>query len=181
MPSLTLRGRRAPRVRRPQQRAVRSDATAAELKPLPQTWRTAFFEALAETSNVARACLAAGVSVATVYDLKRRDLTFADRWLTALAEGYDNLEMELLNRLRNGESGDTRYNYAVAVRALQAHRASVGQERGRRVSVDAAEVRASILRKMEQMREQVLAETDEADEETGRETCEERPADSAVH
>lgn len=157
MTSLTLRGRRSPRVRRPDRRAVRSDATQAELGPLPQNWRTAFFDALAECSNVARACDKAGVSTSTVYDLKRRDLGFADRWQTALAEGYDNLEMELLDRLRNGEGGELRYNYAVAVRALQAHRATASKERGRRTTADSLEARASILRKLEQMREQVIA------------------------
>ncbi len=161
MPSLSLRGRRTPRVRRPDRRAVRADATPAERGALPQFWRTTFFDALAESSNVARACQIAGVSPATAYDLKRRDIGFAERWLTALAEGYDNLEMELLDRLRNGESGAARYNYAVAIRALQAHRAAVDHQRGQRTSQDVAASRDSILRKLEQMRDRVLAEAEE--------------------
>jgi hypothetical protein len=156
MPAPTQRGRKTPRVRRPDRRAVQPGATPTECAPLPQNWRTTFFESLAETSNVARACAQAGVSQGTVYDLRRRDLTFSERWMTALCEGYANLEMELLDRLRNGECGEVRYNYAVAVRALQAHRDNVSRERGRRVSVDAAEVRASILRKLAEMRERVL-------------------------
>lgn len=158
MTTFAHHGCRAARVRRPRQRAARVDAPAAECERLAQTWRTTFFEALAETSNVARACQAAGVGQATVYDLKRRDLGFAERWGVALAEGYDNLEMELLDRLRNGEGGDLRYNYAVAVRALQAHREAVTRERGRRAAVDGAASRASMLAKLEKLRDQVLAE-----------------------
>jgi len=157
MSMISLPRRQPPRVRRPQLRAAQPGAAEAELGPLPQTWRTSFFEALAETSNVARACQAAGVSPATVYHLKRRDLGFADRWLDALAEGYDNLEMELLDRLRNGESGEVRYNYPVAVRAIQAHRDAVQQQRGRRASHDTGATQDSILRKLQSMREQVLA------------------------
>jgi hypothetical protein len=159
MPAPSQRGRRKPRVRRPHRRAVQPGVVPSECAALPQRWRTTFFEALAETSNVVRACALAGVSKGTVYDLRRRDIGFAQRWAEALAEGYDNLEMELLDRLRNGETGEARYNYAVAVRALLAHREAVGREKGRRISVDAADVRASILRKIAEMREHVLAET----------------------
>ncbi len=157
MSAPTQRGRTKPRVRRPERRAKQAGVTPAERTRLPLNWRRIFFERLAETSNIARACEHAGVSPGTVYDLRRRDLGFAERWMAALAEGYDNLEMELLDRLRNGESGAVRYNYAVAVRALQAHRESVGKEKGRRVSVDAAQVRASIMRKLDEARDRVLA------------------------
>ncbi|HEY6817206.1 MAG TPA: hypothetical protein VI168_16835 [Croceibacterium sp.] len=71
-------------------------------KPRPE-WTRAFLAALAETSNVARAAKAAGVCTSTVYEARRDDRAFARAWGAALCEGYDNLEMELLGRLREGE------------------------------------------------------------------------------
>ena len=165
MPTPTLRGRRKPRVRRPFQRALPADAAPAQRAELKANWRDIFFESLAENSNVAQACAKCGVTTASVYDLRRRDLTFADAWMVALAAGYDNLEVELLDRLRNGDGGAARFNYAVALRVLAAHRDSVSHEKGRRESVDAAEVRASILGRLAQLREQVLAADAEADAE----------------
>ncbi|MFT4027412.1 MAG: hypothetical protein QM676_11510 [Novosphingobium sp.] len=169
MPPPTQRGRKKPRVRRPDRRAAQPDAAPAELRALAQNWRTIFFESLAATSNVTQSCARAGVSTSTIYDLKRRDHGFSMRWMEALAEGYDNLEMELLNRLRNGDTGEARYNYAVSMRALQAHRDAVNAERGRRASVDSAEVRASIHRKLAELRDRVRARRNGGDgnERTG--------------
>src|SRR5690606_31084263 len=96
----------------------------------------------------------------TVYDLRRRDPGFAQGWLDALCEGYDNLELEMLHHLRSGDSsepGAPKFNYAVALRMLLAHRDTVGRERARRADVNIAEVRASIELKVSQMRERVLA------------------------
>ena len=63
-----------------------------------------FLELLAETSNVTAAATAASLSTGTIYRLRREDPAFARRWFAALAEGYDNLEMELLGPLRAGDS-----------------------------------------------------------------------------
>src|SRR5687768_3900080 len=70
----------------------------------PSKWRTAFLAALARTSHVAAAAGEAGVEASRAYKLRRSDPVFARRWYEALCEGYDNLELELLRRLREGEA-----------------------------------------------------------------------------
>lgn len=136
------------------------EGAGAEKGNLRQTWRRDFLAKLAETSNVTRSAEYAGVNTSTAYDLRRRDPGFAQGWLDALCEGYDNLEMELLHYLRTGEASETgsaSFNPAVALRMLVAHRETVGKERARRVDVDVAEIQASIERKVEKMRARVLA------------------------
>ncbi|MEO6717058.1 MAG: hypothetical protein ABIM50_07395 [Novosphingobium sp.] len=160
MTATSISARAAKRVRRKDVRRNANGTYAAELESLPQNWRAEFLAALAETSNVSRACEHAGVSPGTVYDLRRRDTGFASRWMDALCEGYDNLEMEMLFFLRNGEStepGAKRFNFPVALRMLLAHRENVIREKARRRHVTVEEVRTSIDRKVAEMRERVLA------------------------
>lgn len=156
--TLSAKPARARRVRRKADRLQEKDAPVAAERVLSQRWRTAFIAKLAETSHVRSACEHAGVSATTVYDLRRRDPGFAAKWMEALCEGYDNLEMELLHRLRAGDGGDARYNYTVAMRMLQIHRETVTREKARRANVDAAAIRASIDRKVAEMRALVLAD-----------------------
>jgi hypothetical protein len=140
-------------------RASRAAMRADEIESLPSGWRNAFLASLAETSHVRRACKEAKVGPSTVYDLRRRDASFRARWMEALAEGYDNLEMELLHSLRHGDAeGAAKLNHAVAFRMLQQHRENVLREKARRANVDASTVRASIDRKVAEMRALVLAE-----------------------
>lgn len=163
MTSVNPAGRRQKRIRRAEHRRALGPKTAK----LNQRWRTEFLARLGETSNVRQACEHAGVHPSTVYDLRRRDLAFAQKWADALCEGYDNLEMEMLHHLRSGEppAGQAKINFAVGLRMLLAHREAVGREKARRIDVDAAEIRASIERKVLQMRERILArETREAEE-----------------
>ncbi len=160
MATAKIAARAAKRVVRRRDRLSNPAATKSELTKLRQNWRAEFLARLAETSNVTEACKSADISPGTVYDLKRRDSSFAANWLDALCEGYDNLEMEMLFHLRNGESaepGAKRYNFAVALRMLLAHRETVAREKARRAHVTVAEVRASIDRKVAEMRERVLA------------------------
>jgi hypothetical protein len=144
----------------PAPNVVQPNTDGAEPKAkLSQKWRNTFLEKLAETSHVRSACEAAGVGPSTVYDLRRRDAGFAEKWMGALCEGYDNLEMELLHRLRSGEAaGAAKFDAAVAFRMLQAHRENVVREKARRANVDAAGVRAAIDRKVAEMRALVLAD-----------------------
>jgi len=160
MTATSILARAAKRVRRKDVRRNADGTFATEHESLPQNWRSEFFAALAESSNVSRACGLAGVSPGTVYDLRRRDTSFAGRWMDALCEGYDNLELEMLYFLRNGESteaGAKRFNFPVALRMLLAHRENVVREKARRKHVTVEEVRASIDRKVAEMRERVLA------------------------
>jgi hypothetical protein len=125
---------------------------------LDKHWRRYFLTSLAETSNVRLACAAAGVPPSTVYDLRRRDADFAAKWAEALCEGYDNLEMEMLYRLRSGErADDPKFNYPIAFRMLQQHREAVTHEKARRANVTARSVRASLDRKVAEMRALILA------------------------
>ena len=141
-----------------------------------RNWKRAFLEALAETSNVARAARLADVPSATVYDLRRRSRDFARQWQAALCEGYDNLEMELLGRLRDGEIkraagakvGVRTFDNATAYRLLMVHKAAREKERGARANVSAAEVRASIERKVAALRAQVEARAEAAAEACDR-------------
>jgi hypothetical protein len=104
---------------------------------------------LAITSNIAAAAAVAGLSTSKVYALRRANPDFAKAWYGALAEGYDNLEMELLAHLRSGGesgAGETarKFDTATALRCLTAHRESVARERGRRTLADEAATIASI-------------------------------------
>ena len=124
-------------------------------------WREHFIDALAQTSNVTQSAKEAGVAPCVAYRLRRTDAAFARRWLTALWEGYVHLEMEVLRRLREGdlqtESGE-KYDFANAIRLLAAHRDTAAQAQAAQRNVSAAEVRASIDRKVEKIRLQVMAE-----------------------
>jgi hypothetical protein len=151
--------------------AGRAAARAVAEKPLRE-WARPFLAALAETSNVKRAAKEAGLNgTAQVYDARRTNRAFARDWQTALAEGYDNLEIELLGRLREGEikrasgakTGVRTYDNATAFRLLTVHREARAKEQARRTNVSAAEVRASIDRKLAALKAKVLAER-EADQ-----------------
>jgi hypothetical protein len=123
-------------------------------------WMPKFLSALAETSNVSAAADRAGVTSAHVYKLRRDEPEFARQWQGALCEGYDNLEFELLDRLRNGIVSDgegRKFDNAAALRLLTAHRESVSRERALRDNENAAEVIASIDAKLDRMRERAMA------------------------
>ncbi len=126
----------------------------------PKNWRQTFLAALAESSNVTAAAACADISPSWVYKTRREDPGFARAWLSALCEGYDNLEMELLYRLRNGESKDTadkKFDNATALRSLIAHRNSVAQERALRDNRNEQEVLDSIDAMIDKMRERAAA------------------------
>jgi hypothetical protein len=95
--------------------------------PTPH-WRKTFIEALAETSNVSAAAARANVPTRTAYKLRREDRDFAAKWLAALHEGYDNLELEVLRHLRNPDSG-RKMDVTAALRLLAAHRDTVERHR----------------------------------------------------
>lgn len=91
--------------------------------------------------------------------MRRTDPDFAARWYAALAEGYDNLEMELLARLRDGrlEEPDTegkprKFDFATALRCLTAHRDNVAREKGRRTLAEEAATIETINAKIDALR-----------------------------
>lgn len=114
-------------------------------------WRSFFFEALAETSNVTAAAARAEVPLRTVYKTRRNDPAFAARWLAALHEGYDHLEMELIGYLRD-PAPTRKMDVAGALRLLAAHRETVERRRALNEEEDEQAVLESIDRFIDEMR-----------------------------
>lgn len=96
----------------------------------------AFLQALAGTCNVSLAARETGRSARCFYDLRRRDAGFRAAWAEALREGYERLEMEMLERARFGtrkhvfrqgrKTATIRViNEAVALRLLHLHRKTI--------------------------------------------------------
>ena len=136
------------RARRPAKLRNRAD------KPAPRQWQRTFLEALSETSNVSASAKRAHVPPREAYRLRRCDSDFAEAWRAALFEGYANLEMEVLGYLRD-PAPKHRMDVASALRLLAAHKDTIAGERATRANVSAAEVRASIERKVEIFRRQI--------------------------
>jgi len=141
--------------------AQRSRSGAAEVpqgpdvRSPPRNWRALFIEHLADTSSVAGAAQHAGICPSKAYLARRTEPAFAKQWLAALTEGYVHLEMEVLRRLREGDfttTGGERYDMANAIRLLAGQRDSGAGTQGAGRDVSAAEVRASIDRKIEDIR-----------------------------
>lgn len=132
-----------------------------ESQGLNRHWRTLFLDILAQTSNVSEAARRAKVSASRAYKVRREEPEFARQWLAALWEGYTHLEMDVLRRLRDGDmnAGDNgKYDFANAIRLLGAHRESAARAQAEQRNVSAAEIRASIDRKVETIRLQLHRE-----------------------
>jgi hypothetical protein len=141
---------------------TRSNAGAKPRRRLStqEKWQRIFMATLAETSNVTAAASQACVSVSWVYKRRRQEPDFARCWFAALCEGYDNLEMELLGRLRSGKTADedgNKYDNALALRLLTAHRADAARARARRDDTDEQAVLESIDAMIEAMRTRAAA------------------------
>lgn len=115
-------------------------------------WKKVFLEALAETSNVSASAARVNIPTRTVYRLKRDDPAFAARWLAALREGYDHLEMELLGYLRNPDP-KRKMDTPAALRLLAAHRDTVERHRAIARPTDRQAVLDSIDRFIDGIRE----------------------------
>lgn len=134
-------------------------AEAPDSPVVPQRtagWRTAFLDALIETSNVAASAMRAGVPLRTAYKTRRDDAGFAARWRAALHEGYDNLEFELLGHLRD-PAPTRKMDVTAALRLLVAHRETVARERALREDDDEQAVLESIDRFIDDMRQRRMA------------------------
>lgn len=148
------------------QRATRNAAT----KPTFAQWSKPFLAKLAETSNVTAAAKAGGIDTSRAYEARRTNAGFNRDWQQALCEGYDNLEMDMLRRLREGEikppasakKGVRTWEHAVALRLLTAHREATGRQRAVRNRADAEVIVQQINAKLEAMKQRRLAA--EADE-----------------
>lgn len=101
----------------------------------------AFFATLADSANVTMSAAVAGVSASTAYRRRRKEAGFRGRWGEALATGYAQLELEMLERALKGKdravtvAGESRiireYDDRIALALLKMHRDTVGEiERG---------------------------------------------------
>jgi hypothetical protein len=140
-------------------RNVAQDNESKRLSAAPKNWVSIFIDKLAETSNVKAAAEEASVSQSLVYKKRRDDADFARRWYAALAEGYDNLEMELLGRLRTGRLEDVdadgskhKFDIGTAFRCLIAHRDTVAREKGRATLADEVATMKAINAKIDALR-----------------------------
>ncbi|WP_379923180.1 hypothetical protein [Erythrobacter sp. R86502] len=124
-------------------------------------WRVRFIEHLSTTSNVTQSAAKAGITASRAYKLRRSDPDFARQWAAALSEGYLHLEMEIIRRLRDGDfkTGESdKFDFPSAIRLLSAHRDAVARGQSQVRDVSAAEVRASIDRKIEEIRRRMERE-----------------------
>lgn len=125
---------------------------------LTRHWRAYFLAALVETSNITKAAAAAGITPSRAYRVRQDDPEFRALWMGALAEGYHNLEMELLGYLRDPRP-DYKMDVANALRLLDRHRHLVAQQRALEDNRDEAEVLASINAMIDEMRERSATNT----------------------
>lgn len=136
----------------------------ARPKPMFAAWSRIFLAELANTSNITASATKAGITTSDAYRARRTNQQFARKWRSALCEGYDNLEMTLLYRLRTGElkpaSGSKRgvrtFDNATAFRLLAAHREGAAAERAIRDNEDTEEILTSINESLERMRQRSL-------------------------
>lgn len=75
----------------------RTQIARARLRQWTPRTEARFLKALASCCNVAAACRAVGLSHAAAYNHYHRWPDFAKRWDAALAEGYERLDMALLD------------------------------------------------------------------------------------
>jgi len=149
--------------------AIRPSLKLGEGDRINNNWRRLFLDHLAETSNVTLSARKAGISISRAYKVRREEAEFARQWLVALAEGYLHLEMEVVRRLREGDaktSDDGKFDFANAIRLLTAHRDNAARGASQVRDVSAEEVRASIDRKIEDIRRR-MARQDAAKGKSG--------------
>lgn len=144
------------------------------VRPSHRSWtlakQRAFLEALGESCNVKLAAKKAGLSTSQAYVRRAKDASFRAGWDQALATGYAQLEMMLLERALHGvekrvttRDGTTtvmrEYSDRVALALLRMHRenASLATETGGHEEYREACER--IIDRLERMKQQSEVET----------------------
>lgn len=123
--------------------------------------RKKFIAHLAQTLNVSEAARLAEIPLAAAFQAKREEPDFAAAWTAALSDGYAHLELEVLRRFIEGDqqaAPDTKYDFANAIRFLNAHRDWASRTQNHQHKVSAAEVRAAIDRKVEDLKQRIALE-----------------------
>ena len=126
-----------------------------------------FLKYLAMSSHVTASAKRANISPSTLYHWRSRDPEFRLRWMDALAAGYELLEMELLDRARNGvdrhifHAGSKvatvrEYKDGLGVKLLLAHKQMVALTRAAQEISSPEQVRASLDQKLGDMRMKLM-------------------------
>jgi hypothetical protein len=118
--------------------------------------REMFLDRLAETLNVRASCRAAQIATSRVYEYRRANAEFAERWRAAVVAGYDRLEAALMVHAGIGVDDDGNslpFDAELALRLLGRHTARMqGKEvrhRGGYIKqATAEETNAVILKKL---------------------------------
>lgn len=132
---------------------LRPEQKRGEKNDLDRHWRGLFLDELADTSNVTAAAKGTGINPSRAYKVRRCEPEFARKWYVALLEGYQNLELETLHRLRYGTEADgPKFDIANSLRLLAMHRETVARERARLADTDEEVVLASLNAKLDAMR-----------------------------
>ncbi|KWV91236.1 hypothetical protein [Erythrobacter sp. YT30] len=124
-------------------------------------WKSKFIRNLVETSSVTKSAALLKVSLQEVVDARRNDTEFEREWEYALDEGYAELEWEILRRLKEGDfatATEAKYDFTNAIRFLISRREFSAKHQSERRIVSAAEVRAAIDTKIEDLRLRVARE-----------------------
>jgi len=150
--SLLLGGRKKPQVRE------------AEGRSWTARKERLFLTSLAETCNVKLSAKSAGVSHNCVYERRNRNASFRASWDAALATGYAQLEMMMLERALHGvektiilRDGTTRvmreYSDRTALALLRMHRESAAIANETVDDGEWQEARDRIVARLERIRE----------------------------
>ena len=123
-----------------------------------------FLSVLAETCNVSRACIEAGVGVTSAYRRKKENAAFRAAWLRAISVAYQQLELVLLERAFNGtekpvslRSGEPivmrEYSNQLGLSLLKMHRDSAADAEFELAPDEIEEVRERLLRKLQRKKQ----------------------------
>jgi len=128
-------------------------------------WRRRFVADLEQSACVVRSAERAGISTARAYCARRNEPEFAQAWLAALSRGCEDVEMEVLRRLRDGDllaQDGVKYDFTSAIRLLGLHPEGKMQAQADRRNVTAAGIRASIDRKIADIRQRINEQDSQA-------------------
>ena len=148
-----------------------------QVRPSYRSWTPAkqreFLEALAESCNVKLAAKRAGVSTSMAYVRRGKDASFRAGWDQALATGYAQLEMMLLERALHGVEKTViardgtktvmrEYSDRVALALLRMHRDTAALADENVDDQEWQEARERIVERLQRLREQDKVETKSA-------------------
>jgi hypothetical protein len=150
-------------------------------QPLAERWtsekRTAFLAHLAQSCDVRGACRKIGMTPDGLYRERQRNPSFRAAWQTALAQGYDMLELEMLRRAMTGvvrtvtttaakgkRTRTIEYPDTVELNLLALHRKSIAEQRAAAPAAttadDAEAGRRRLFARLDEMRARMAGEAE---------------------